>query len=134
MKKYPCKLYEKETKNKAIIGTMASDSMQRESSYLKTGCNNFEKGSAPLSFWLEQDIWDYIKKYELPYCKVYDTGVTNTGCVYCMFGVHLEKEPNRFQLMQKTHPNLYNYCMNKLELNKILDFISVSYTKDEVEE
>jgi hypothetical protein len=28
-----------------------------------------------------------------------------------MFGVHLEKEPNRFQMMKKTHPRLYKYCI-----------------------
>jgi hypothetical protein len=44
-----------------------------------------------------------------------------------MFGVHLEKEPNRFQMMKETHPKQYNYCINKLGLNKILDFIGVKY-------
>ena len=28
-----------------------------------------------------------------------------------MFGVRLEKEPNRFQRMKETHPQIYDYCM-----------------------
>jgi len=44
-----------------------------------------------------------------------------------MFGVHLEKEPNRFQRMKITHPKQYEFCMNKLGLKDILDYIKVKY-------
>jgi 3'-phosphoadenosine 5'-phosphosulfate sulfotransferase (PAPS reductase)/FAD synthetase len=126
MKKEPIHRYEKESKRRGITGVMASDSNMRESSYLKTGCNNYVAGrSQPLAFWLEQDVWDYIKKYDLNYSKIYDTGVKRTGCMFCMFGCHLEKEPNRFQLMKKTHPKLHDYCMNNLGCKKVLDYINV---------
>lgn len=59
--------------------------------------------------------------------KYYLTGVKRTGCIYCMLGVHLEPQPNRFQLMHYTHPKLYDYCINKLELGKIMDYIGVDY-------
>ena len=36
------------------------------------------------------------------------TGCTRTGCVLCGFGCHLEKEPNRFQMLKETHPKFYN--------------------------
>jgi len=128
MKKEPFRRYEKESGNKPYIGIMASDSNQREAGYLRTGCNNFKKGiSNPIAFWTEQDIWDYIKEFKLPYCSIYDTGVKRTGCMFCMFGVHLEKQPNRFQLMKKTHPQPYKYCIYKLGIGKILDFIGVEY-------
>ena len=68
-----------------------------------------------------------MKKFKLEYCSIYDTGVKRTGCMFCMFGVHLEKRPNRFELMKKTHPQLHNYCINKLGIGKVLDFIGVEY-------
>jgi len=115
MKKEPINRYVKQSKKKAFIGTMASDSNQREAGYLRTGCNNFKKGiSNPIAFWTEQDIWDYIKEFNLPYCSIYDTGVRRTGCMFCMFGIHLEAKPNRFELMKRTHTQLYNYCIKKL--------------------
>ena len=120
----------KDFKN-VYIGNMASDSVQRRLSYLQTGCNNFGKSqSTPLAFWLEQDVWGYIRGNNLPYCKIYDTGVKRTGCMFCMFGVHLEKEPNRFQLMKGTHPKIWDYCINKLGCGKVLDYIGVSYDKN----
>lgn len=66
-------------------------------------------------FWLESDIWEYIRRFEVPYCKVYDMGYVRTGCIYCMYGAHLDGLPNRFQRLQHTHPKLWRYCMRDWE-------------------
>lgn len=74
MKKRPAKAFEKESGRKPIVGTMANESSQRNSNWLMYGCNAFEKKrptSQPLSFWTEQDILHYLKKYNVPYCSVY---------------------------------------------------------------
>ena len=42
-------------------------------------------------FWKEEDVWEYIRKYDLQYSDIYNKGYDRTGCVFCMFGVHLEK-------------------------------------------
>lgn len=47
--------------------------------------------------------------------------------MFCMFGCHLEKEPNRFQRMKVTHPKQYEYCMNQLGLKEVLEYIGVPY-------
>ena len=128
IKKQPLLKYERETGRKPIIGTLATDSLQREIIYLQYGCNSFKHGkSRPLSFWTTEDIWNYIKQNNIPYCKIYNMGYHNTGCIYCMFGVHLDKEPNRFQQMKITHPKLYDYCINRLNLKQCLDYIGVKY-------
>lgn len=55
------------------------------------------------------------------------TGCTRTGCMFCMFGCHLDPEPNRFQRMKITHPKQYEYCMNQLGLKEVLEYIGVPY-------
>lgn len=156
MKKKPAKDFEKSTGKKAILGTMTEESSLRQSAWLRTGCNAFEGKrpiSMPMSFWTKQDVLRYLKLTELPYTTVYGdivpkskvigqlaidevptalmtTGVNRTGCMFCMFGVHLEKEPNRFQQMKITHPKQYDYCIreeNGLGLGKVLDYINVKY-------
>ena len=146
MKKKPFKKYEKETGKVPFIGTLAAESQQREAVYLKTGCNSFNSNkpkSTPLGFWTEQDILQYIFENNLTICSVYGdiveesdmlgnksyrtTGEQRTGCMFCMFGCHLEKEPNRFQRMKYTHPTQYRYCMEKLGLKEVLDYIGVKY-------
>ncbi len=66
MKKMPGKRYQKETGRKKIVATMACESQLRNTQWLKKGCNAFEGASprsAPMSFWTEQDVLLYIKKY-----------------------------------------------------------------------
>ena len=141
MKKRPLHKYVKETGYMPILGTMASESKRREGAYLKTGCNAFEKdppSSQPLSFWTEQDVLQYLRMTGIPYAPIYGdiveqngklvtTGAHRTGCMFCMFGLHLEKEPNRFQRMALTHPKQHEFCVGKLGCGKVLDFIGVPY-------
>jgi len=62
LKREPINRYNKQTGEKGMIGTMATDGMERKKKYLQQGCINFEKGEAtPLGFWTEQDILQYIK-------------------------------------------------------------------------
>ena len=117
-------------KGNPFVGTLAEESRLRIQRYLKYGCNMFDSKhprSTPLGFWREEDIWEYIKSENLPYSKIYDMGYTRTGCMFCMFGVHLEKEPNRFQRMKITHPKQWEYCVHALNLQKPLDFLGVPY-------
>lgn len=147
MKKKPFKKYDKETGRKPFIGTMATESLFRKQHWLKNGCNAFNKNnpsSQPMSFWTEQDVLSYIYNCKVPYTSIYgdivkdddgtyiNTGEQRTGCMFCMYGCHMEKEPNRFQRMKITHPKIYDYCIRPIEqgglgLGKVLDYINVKY-------
>ena len=141
MKKKPIKKYNKESGNKSIIGILAIESKNREQNYLKYGCNAFKLNdplSSPIAFWRKKDILEYIVKNDVPLAKVYGkiiqyekgyylTGVKATGCMFCGFGVHLEKGKNRFQQMKITHPKHYDYIINRLGMGKVLDYINVEY-------
>jgi len=127
MKKKPANIYFKATNRKPFLGIMASESILRTSSWFRYGCNAFEAktpSSKPMSFWTDKDVWEYIKMKNLPYSKIYDMGYSRTGCVFCGFGLQLEKEPTRLQLLEKTHPKLHDYVLNKLGLKEILDFMN----------
>lgn len=152
LKKKPFKEFEKITGKKPITGILADEGGIRQEAYLKTGCNNFKKGVCkPLGFWTEQDILQYIKQNNLKICSIYGeikekgqiegqmtidnknyselelTGEHRTGCMFCILGCHLEKSPNRFERMKKTHTKQYDYCINKLKLGEVLDYIGVKY-------
>lgn len=135
MKKEPLHRYESETGRKPYIATMAEESMNRTTAWIRTGCNAFESKkprSSPMSFWTEQDIFQYIRKNDIPISSVYGdivesgqmqmnlfceyecqlktTGCKRTGCVFCMFGIMYDRE--RFKRLKETHPALYDYCIN----------------------
>lgn len=140
MKKAPIKSYQKKTKRVPYIGTLADESHLRELSWIKHGCNSFDgkrASSQPMSFWKEQDVLKFIKENGIEIASVYGmivstdndgfgydalpgcecnlkcTGCQRTGCIFCGFGAHLNRERiTRFQRLMMTHPKQYEYCMN----------------------
>lgn len=33
--------------------------------------------------WSNEDVWDFIKLYKIPYCELYDRGWERVGCLFC---------------------------------------------------
>jgi 3'-phosphoadenosine 5'-phosphosulfate sulfotransferase (PAPS reductase)/FAD synthetase len=148
LKKSPLLKYEHENGLFPYVGTMAEESNLRQQSYCIHSCNAFnmkDPQSRPLMFWSKNDVLQYLRDYNVDYCKnIYGDIVENnitgeltttrakrTGCTFCMFGVHLEKYPNRFQRMQIEQPALYDYCINKLNLKEPLEYCHIPYDKDD---
>ena len=98
--------------------------------------------SNPMSFWTEQDVLEYIFNNHIPIADVYGevtadfgeapprentmdmgifdtgkpvfdtTGCSRTGCVFCGFGCHRDKSPNRWELAEKlSNPEIIDYMM-----------------------
>lgn len=139
MKKRPFAEYEKRTGRSRIDGIMAEESSLRMNRYIANGgCNVLSKRphSSPMAFWTEQDVLRYASENSIKIASVYGdivsdggtlrcTGAKRTGCMFCMFGVALEKSPNRFELMRQTHPAQYRYCMDKLGCATVLDMFGI---------
>lgn len=97
-----------------ISGEMASESIQRQMKYLQAGgCNQFDDttNSKPLSIWLEDDIWAYIRERGLKIADIYHKGAKRTGCMFCGYGCQF-KDDNRLQLCYELYPKMYNHFMN----------------------
>ena len=98
--------------------------------------------SNPLSFWTEQDVLEYIYCNHIPVASVYGkitadygvenpqgntmelglfdegkplfetTGCNRTGCVFCGFGCHREKSPNRWEIAERfSNPAIIDYML-----------------------
>lgn len=118
LKKRPFHKYNRKNKAYEMVGTMAGESKLREQQYIRRGgCNIFSDEprkvhSAPLSIWTAADCWDYIHRFDVPYCPIYDApGITRTGCVFCGFGAHIGGG-SRFRVLYNLHPKLYQMAMN----------------------
>jgi len=46
---------------------------------LKQGKNFFN----PIIDWTDKDVWQFIGKYDIPYCSLYDEGWERLGCLLC---------------------------------------------------
>jgi 3'-phosphoadenosine 5'-phosphosulfate sulfotransferase (PAPS reductase)/FAD synthetase len=138
IKKKPLDAYVKRTGRRPFVGTLADEGQQRTQTYYRYGCNAFDirrPRSAPLSFWRHSDILEYINSRGIPYSRIYDMGHDQTGCMFCMFGVHLDFKKtgtNRFMQMKETHPKHWNYCINRLGLGAVMDYIGVPYEDKQI--
>jgi len=52
----------------------------------------------PILEWASDEVWEYIKKNNIPYCKLYDEGWKRIGCLFCPNAtrwrkLHREKYP-----------------------------------------
>lgn len=114
LKKAPSLSYAKEHDLAPIIGDMASESLLREKTYIRRGgCNVFgsQSSSHPLSIWMDDDIWNFIKDRNIRIADIYYKGAKRTGCVACGFGCQF-KNDERLRLLYNVHPKYYEMIMN----------------------
>lgn len=73
----------------------------------------------PLQIWTDNDIWEYIQRYDVPYSTLYDMGYTDgdgvehkisrNGCFGCATAI-LRKD-NQLSMLRRTHPRLWKALM-----------------------
>jgi len=129
LKKEPQERIQKDLKVDVIFkGLMAAESQQRKINFSTRGylfkssrkylstpfchCN-------PLSIWNDNDIWEYIRRYDVPYSELYELKYKNkkdewrtikrNGCTGCFtdFG----RDTNHMYVLRQTHPGLWRAVM-----------------------
>lgn len=51
----------------------------------------------PIIDWEDEDVWDFLHEYEIPYCKLYDQGYDRLGCIGCpIAGSHRKEEFQKY--------------------------------------
>lgn len=92
MKKRPARSYERKTRKKIILATMADESRLRKQRWLKYGCNAWDdkkqQSSNPMSFWTEQDVLTYIHTYNLAIADAYGQVVVKNDGVDGQINMH----------------------------------------------
>lgn len=70
----------------------------------------------PIIDWTNDEVWEFIKKYNVPYCSLYDEGYKRLGCIGCPMGggKHQIEEFKRYPKFK----NLYMKAFNKMLGNR----------------
>lgn len=69
-----------------VIGVRVFESPRRERLWkeFKPDRNNpLAAFVAPIVYWTDSDVWEFIRSRSLPYCDLYDQGFSRLGCVGC---------------------------------------------------
>lgn len=91
LRKSCCHIRKVEPLNRALEGKQAWITGQRRTqAATRTELAEQEDDTArgmqkfnPLADWTEQDVWDYLRKHEVPYNALHDRGYPSIGCEPC---------------------------------------------------
>lgn len=101
-----------------VTGVRRFESRYRSSRReLETNSITGDKLVNPIVNWTDTEIWEYIHKFKIPYCKLYDEGRQRIGCIFCPFA-------NKAAIADdlKRYPQFVNYYVKALDIviaNKI---------------
>lgn len=85
----------------------------------------------PISVWTDDDIWEYIRRFDVPYSPLYDMGwaeedycdgetykIKRNGCMAC--GTDLLFPQNHLATLRRTHPKAWEVFMRRGLADEIL--------------
>lgn len=119
-------------------GLMASESHSRMTSFATRGHifashrDHIKDGAFyhvnPLGIWTDDDVWTYIRKYNLEYSSLYDITyqtadgrtehIKRNGCMMC--GTDIQFKDNHLAVLRQTHPRTWDICMEKFGYREAL--------------
>ncbi len=138
----------KNIKIPSFVGTMASESEFRKTSWIKNGCNVLNSKhllSRPLSIFTNKDIWLYLykntdivvnPKYNFIRKENVDESTKNLkyhrlGCISCPYGAHRDKsDKNRFQILKEESEILYKSQVIKNGMYKVIIDMGIKIPED----
>jgi phosphoadenosine phosphosulfate reductase len=68
-----------------LTGIRWAESPRRKLRKMVEGCmtDKSKRFIHPIIDWTDEDVWEYHRRYGLPYCKLYDEGWIRLGCLMC---------------------------------------------------
>ena len=77
-----------------VTGVRWQESSKRAKREMRETCRNHKDKQFlhPIIDWTEAEVWEYIHKYNVPYCELYDQGFKRIGCIMCPFKTPKERK------------------------------------------
>jgi len=74
----------------------------------------------PIVDWTNGEVWEFIKQYNVPYCKLYDQGVKRIGCIGCPLGGrnHMADEFERYPRFKKLYILAFDKMLKRVGNDK----------------
>lgn len=67
----------------------------------------------PIINWEDEDVWEFIHKYDVPYCKLYDEGYTRLGCIGCPMNTHRSEELEKYPTYRRAYIRAFDKMLKE---------------------
>jgi len=85
LNRWCCAYYkERPIDGKCLFGIRAEESPRRAKQWTSEEVpRNGGIAICPILYWAADEVWDFIRAHDVPYCSLYDEGFARLGCVGC---------------------------------------------------
>jgi phosphoadenosine phosphosulfate reductase len=113
--RYCCRiLKERGGENRVVLtGIRAAESIRRAKRQLIEEDTKRNKSYVNIIInWSDAEVWEFLRKYEVPYCKLYDEGWKRLGCVCCPNG-NQRKQAERWPKIAQAYVRAMDRAMDR---------------------
>lgn len=57
----------------------------------------------PIIDWTDDEVWEFIHRYNIPYCELYDKGWKRLGCIGCPMSAHRKEELDAYPKFKEAY-------------------------------
>lgn len=69
----------------------------------------------PIINWTDEDVWEFIRKYSIPYCGLYDKGHKRVGCIGCPMNTAAAAELARYPKYKENYIRAFDKMLAERE-------------------
>lgn len=69
----------------------------------------------PIIDWSDEEVWEFIHKYNIPYCELYDQGYKRLGCIGCPMNTNREEELAKYPKFKQAYLRAFSRMLNNLD-------------------
>lgn len=69
----------------------------------------------PIYDWTTEEVWEFIKEYNVPYCELYDKGYTRLGCIGCPISTHNAEELEKYPKFKQAYIRAFQRIVDNMD-------------------
>lgn len=69
----------------------------------------------PIIDWTDNEVWEFIHEYNVPYCELYNQGYKRLGCIGCPMSSNQEEELNRYPKYKALYLKAFENMLKELD-------------------
>jgi len=67
----------------------------------------------PIIDWTDEDVWEFIHEYNVPYCELYDEGYIRLGCIGCPLSSNQKQELEAYPKFKALYIKAFDKMLEK---------------------
>lgn len=67
----------------------------------------------PIIDWTDDEVWEFIHRYKVPYCKLYDQGKKRLGCIGCPMSGNQDKDLQDYPKIKAAYLRAFDRMLKK---------------------